>query len=99
MKNLKALHWFRKDLRLVDNPALFEASKNSYVLPIYILDDKNSGEFSMGQASRFWLHNSLIKLNNNLNKNLSLYKGDPLDILLQVVDQLDINEVYWNRCY
>ncbi|MGB0754758.1 MAG: deoxyribodipyrimidine photo-lyase, partial [Candidatus Pseudothioglobus sp.] len=53
MENIKAIHWFRQDLRISDNPALFEASKHAEVLPIYILDDQNSGEFSMGEASRF----------------------------------------------
>ena len=73
MKITKALHWFRQDLRLTDNPALYEASKHDEVLPIYILDDFNSGEHSMGDASRFWLHHSLNDLSNNLNQNLSLY--------------------------
>ena len=82
MKNSKALHWFRQDLRLSDNPALHEASKHVEVLPVYILDDINSGEHSMGDASRFWLHHSLNDLSNNLNQNLSLYEGDPLKTLL-----------------
>ena len=70
MKKIKALHWFRQDLRLTDNPALYEASKHDEVLPIFILDDLNSGEHSMGDASRFWLHHSLNDLSNKLNHNL-----------------------------
>ena len=85
MKNI--LHWFRQDLRLSDNPALFEASKNGNVFPIYILDDQNSGEFSMGEASRFWLHHSLSNLSNNLNQNLSLYEGDPLQTLFDIINR------------
>ena len=99
MENIKAIHWFRQDLRISDNPALFEASKHAEVLPIYILDDQNSGEFSMGEASRFWLHNSLDDLYKNLNQNLSLYKGDPLETLLDIINRFKIDEVYWNRCY
>ncbi len=99
MKNIKVLHWFRQDLRLSDNPALHEASKHGKVLPIYILDELNSGEFSMGGASRFWLHNSLKDLNQNLNNTLSLYHGDPLETLLEIIDRLEINIVFWNRCY
>ena len=68
---MKVIHWFRQDLRLKDNPALFHASKHEEVLPIYILDDHNPGDFYMGGASRFWLHHSLSDLNNNLNHNLS----------------------------
>ena len=99
MKNSKAIHWFRQDLRLSDNPALNEAVKHDEVLPIYILDDHNSGDFSMGEASRFWLHNSLKDLNQNLNQNLSLYQGDPLKTLIEIVNRFDINTIYWNRCY
>ena len=45
--------WFRQDLRIEDNPALIEASKNgAKILPIYILDDENAGEWKMGSASR-----------------------------------------------
>ena len=44
MTNIKVIHWFRQDLRLSDNPSLHHASKNDHVLPVYILDNENSGE-------------------------------------------------------
>ena len=75
MNTPKVIHWFRQDLRLSDNPALFEAAKNSSILPIYILDDINSKELAMGGASRFWLHHSLNSLNKSLDQNLSIYSG------------------------
>ena len=99
MTNIKVIHWFRQDLRLSDNPSLHHASKNDHVLPVYILDNENSGDFSMGGASRFWLHHSLKSLNENLNNNLSLYQGDPLKTLLDIIDRNNISAVYWNRCY
>ena len=97
-KNI-ALHWFRQDLRLSDNPSLYHASKNNQVLPIYILDDENSGEFSMGGANRFWLHHSLKNLKENLNHNLSIFQGDPLKTLLEIINRNNVTSVYWNRCY
>jgi len=97
--NITTLYWFRQDLRLLDNPALHEASKLGKVIPIYILDDQNSKEFSMGDASRIWLHNSLEDLRNNLDQKLSLYHGNPLQILLDVIDRLEVKIVLWNRCY
>ena len=99
MNNIKSLNWFRQDLRLSDNPSLHHASMNGQVLPVYILDDQNSGDFSMGEASRFWLHHSLKSLNENLSNNLSLYQGDPLKALLDIIDRNNITAVYWNRCY
>jgi deoxyribodipyrimidine photo-lyase len=52
--------WFRQDLRLADNPALQAACETGApILPVYILDDVNSGAWKMGAARRWWLHESL----------------------------------------
>lgn len=58
MKNIISIFWFCQDLRLIDIPGLFEAAKHGKVLPIYILDDRHSGNHKLGSASRWWLHNS-----------------------------------------
>lgn len=71
------IHWFRQDLRLSDNPALFDAVAKGLVIPIYILDDVNSDRYKMGAASRCWLHQSLIALNSSLNGQLLVFSGDP----------------------
>ena len=99
MNESNAIHWFRQDLRISDNPALTFAAKHRNVLPIYILDDDNSGEYTLGGASRCWLHHSLSSLNKSLAGTLSVYKGDPLDILNDIVSRFNINTIYWNRCY
>lgn len=95
----KVIHWFRQDLRLNDNPALFDAARYGKILPIYILDDVNSGEYFMGSASRWWLHHSLVSLNSSLQGNLRVYKGNPANILLEIAKNTSITSVYWNRCY
>lgn len=91
--------WFRQDLRLEDNPALVEASKHGKILPIYILDDINSEDYKLGAASRVWLHHSLKLLNKSLNNNLSIYTGNPIDVLLKICANYQIKRVFWNRCY
>lgn len=92
--------WFRQDLRLVDNPALIYAAKNKQkILPLYILDDENSGQWQMGAASRCWLHQSLSTLNRRLNGHLCLAKGDALSVLDSILRQKNVTAVYWNRCY
>ena len=93
------IFWFRQDLRIVDNPGLSKSLKSDKVLPIYILDDTNSNDFAMGAASRWWLHNSLRELNKNLDNKLSLYKGDPSEILESLSFRFNIKGIYWNRCY
>ena len=99
MKNSIVIHWFRQDLRLSDNPSLFYAATQGDVLPVYILDDKNATEFKMGAASRWWLHQSLIKLNKALNGNLCILKGDPVQLIPDLVANYQATSVFWNRCY
>jgi len=69
------------------------------VLPLYILDDVNSGPTAMGAASRWWLHHSLHSLNSALDNSLHTAAGDALDILPELVRQCGVRAVYWNRCY
>ncbi len=92
--------WFRQDLRLIDNPALIEANNSGLnVLPIYILDDINSGNWKIGSASRWWLNESLKKLNSSLNDNLCFMNGDSINCLDKLTDSLNIKSVYFNKCY
>ena len=93
------VHWFRQDLRLSDNPSLLQAAKCGNVMPIYILDDENAGDHKMGGASRFWLHYSLKALKSSLNGNLSVYQGNPQEILDDIIKRFDIKAIHWNRCY
>lgn len=92
----RSIVWFRQDLRLHDNPALTAAVKAGLVWPIFILDEPVSNK---GGASKVWLHHSLIELDRSLDGKLSLFRGDPLEIILDIVSRRDIDAVYWNRCY
>ena len=65
-----SIYWIRQDLRLHDNPALKAAVNNGAIVPIYILDDINSGEHKLGSASRIWLHHSLEKLNKQFRNKI-----------------------------
>jgi deoxyribodipyrimidine photo-lyase len=93
------IHWFRQDLRLSDNPALKEAASRGRVLPLYILDDENAGDYAMGAASRWWLHRSLQKLSAALDGKLAIYRGDARDVIASLVSKHNVKGVYWNRCY
>ena len=92
--------WFRQDLRIADNPAFMNACESSRpVLPIYILDDVNSGRWKTGAASRWWLHESLRKLNESLGGNLCLAKGDARSVLERIAQEFSVEGIFWNRCY
>ncbi len=92
--------WFRQDLRLADNPALHAAAKTGApIIPVYVLDDQNAGEWKMGGASRWWLHYSLQSLNSSLDGKLVLIKGDAFKEITELTKKTKAQGVYWNRCY
>lgn len=92
--------WFRQDLRLRDNPALMAAHETGRpIIPLYILDDHNSGEWKMGGASRWWLHESLSELNKALKDTMIFETGDPLPIVQKIMHDTGAQDIFWNRCY
>ncbi len=92
--------WFRQDLRLADNPALQAAAETGApLLPVYILDDDNAGDRKMGAASRVWLYHALSDLNNSLDGQLYLAKGNAAQIISTLTKETEAQAVYWNRCY
>ena len=93
------LVWFRKDLRLHDNLALNEAANFENIYPIFIMDDDIYENKYLGEASLWWLESSLQALNIRINNKLNLFKGDSIDIIFRLCSKLDIQGVYWNRCY
>ncbi|MEO5829520.1 MAG: deoxyribodipyrimidine photo-lyase, partial [Rhodanobacter sp.] len=97
-----ALVLFRRDLRLADNPAWSAAcAEHAQVLPVFIQAD-DDGPWTAGAASRWWLHHSLGALDNDLRDagaGLHLRRGEPLDVLRQLIAQSGATAVYWNRLY
>jgi len=89
---VKTLIWFRKDLRLEDNLALYAARKDN-ILPLYIYDE------DLGGASKWYLHHALEKLEKELKTKLCIEKGDPQKIILDLVKRHRIDRVHWNRLY
>ncbi len=65
---------------------------------VYIHDDDAAGEWRAGAASRWWLSQSLSGLNESLGGKLLELRGNPLELLPDLVRELGIESVYWNRC-
>jgi len=87
------IHWFQRDLRLSDNPALLAATQDATVVPVYGLIDEWA-PIPTGAASRVWLHHSLKQLSDQLGGHLSILTsmGD-WDALIR---QHSVTAVYWN---
>ncbi len=95
--------WFRRDLRLQDNPALHHAlAQGDEVLPIYIYAPQEEAPWQPGYASRWWLHYSLQALDMALrakHSRLLFFKGNSLAILQHLIQITQAKAVYWNRLY
>jgi len=98
-----ALHWFRSDLRLADNPALLAASRSaSHVIPVFIWSPEEEGQWPPGSAARWWLHESLQQLQQALaarGSRLLLRRGPTVPALLELAQQTGATLVCWNNRY
>ncbi|MEG2498413.1 deoxyribodipyrimidine photo-lyase [Brevundimonas sp.] len=92
--------WFRRDLRLAENPALTAATATGRpVLPVYILDDDGDGR-PHGAASLWWLDKSLRALDADLRQRggrLILRRGNAEAELLRLIEQTGADHVFMNR--
>lgn len=97
------LVWYRNDLRLADNPALYHATeRNAPVIPVFIWAPEEAGDWAPGGAHRWWLHQSLLALSDDLQaktSNLVLRSGSSLDHLQNLIEETGADCVMWNRRY
>ena len=94
--------WLRRDLRIADNPALYEAAKAGPVIPVYVLDDASAKTHAYGGASRWWLHHSLGELGKrfaDLGSPLILRRGDAVQELTKLAEETDARVIQANRHY
>jgi deoxyribodipyrimidine photo-lyase len=97
-----AVIWFRRDLRLADNPALQSALAAGHTpIPVYIHDEPDR-DWPIGEASSWWLHHSLLALQESLQQcgsDLLIFRGDSAAILEELLQQAGADMLAWNRCY
>ena len=97
------IFWFRRDLRLDDNHALFKALKSGYdVLPIFIFDSNITNKLNQNDHRLNYINNVLDGLNKRLSENkkkIYIYKGNPIEIISKLIIKLKIKELYLNKDY
>ncbi len=94
--------WFRQDLRLADHPALSFAAERGAVVPAFIWSPEEEGDWPVGAARRWWLHQSLGKLAHSLEQlgtRLILRRGNALDTLKQLAKACHADTIVWHRRY
>ena len=98
------IHWFRRDLRLRDNPALSGAAARSggRVMPLFILDDAILRAPRTGAARVAFMIAALRDLDAGLRargSRLVVRRGRPSDVLRDLVGATGTIGVSWNRDY
>jgi deoxyribodipyrimidine photo-lyase len=97
------LVWFRRDLRLDDQPALAWALKQQVpILPVYIHSPDEEAPWAPGGASRWWLRQSLKNLEERLAKRglqLVCLQGNALALVPPLVQQAGVAAVAANRLH
>lgn len=95
--------WFRRDLRLDDNPALTAALRDGTpIVPVYIYAPEEETPWEPGAASRWWLHWSLAALDESLRargNRLWILRGPSLESLRLLAHATGARTIHWNRLY
>jgi len=84
--------WFRRDLRLADNPALLAATADGPVVAVFVLDDALRGP--AGAPRLTFLYRCLRALDDSLDGRLVVRAGRPADVLLALARDVGARQVY-----
>ena len=90
----RGVFWFRRDLRLADNPALERACQSHDALLLVYIDEPSAGTHD---ASRAWLRLSLAALANEVacrGGTLHVLRGDPERLLTALAAASDATAVH-----
>jgi deoxyribodipyrimidine photo-lyase len=85
--------WFRRDLRLADNPALVEAIEaHHHVVPLFVWDPVLVS--GAGDARLAFLRGCLEELDRSVGGELVVRSGDPIDVVPRLANELDADRVW-----
>ena len=103
MKKTISIFWFRRDLRLEDNAALYQALKGEHpVLPLFIFDQNILDKLATDDARITFIYKTVEGLKTILQKagsDLLVRYGKPEQIWPEVLKDYDVAEVYTNHDY
>ncbi|VAI57447.1 unnamed protein product [Triticum turgidum subsp. durum] len=97
--------WFRRDLRVEDNPALAAAARTAgEVVPAYVWAPEEDGPYYPGRVSRWWLSQSLKHLDASLRRLgatrlVTRRSTDTVAALLELVRSTGATHLFFNHLY
>lgn len=97
-KSKATIMWFRRDLRINDNPALLAAiGSGEQVIPIFILDKAQIAE--AGEKLLAYMGQSLRRLDESLSNRLHIIQGDQIEVLSALIKKYEVTEVHISAEY
>jgi deoxyribodipyrimidine photo-lyase len=88
-----AIVWFRRDLRVHDQP-IFDvaAARAKRALAVFVLDETLLGP--SGKARRTFLYRSLRDLDESLGGRLLVVRGDPVEVIPKLAGAVKAGSVH-----
>ncbi len=98
------IFWFRRDLRLKDNAALYHAlQSNNAVVPIFIFDTNILNDLEDKEDRRVaFIHEAIQALQVQLlqmDASLEVYYGTPLEIFKKLASKYPVEKIFTNHDY
>jgi len=103
--NSPVLLWFRRDLRIFDNPALNAAAElKKPVIPVFLWNEAEEGPLAAGGATKVWLEQGLDQLSrtlqNKYDSRLILRRTeDSVKEIKQILSATGARSVVWTALY
>ena len=100
-----AIVWFRRDLRLHDQAALYHALREEDypVVPLFIFDSNILDDLQDEDDLRVnFIYQCIKEIKGELktlNSDLLVKRGDPLTVWKELLETFEIKSVYFNRDY
>jgi deoxyribodipyrimidine photo-lyase len=98
-----SIFWFRRDLRLHDNVALYNALQSEEkILPIFIFDIDILEKIPKNDARISFIHKELNTMNEHLQSceaGINMFHGNPKEVFQSLIEKYHIVKVFTNHDY
>ena len=98
-----SIFWFRRDLRLHDNVALYHALQSEEkILPIFIFDKDILEKIPKNDARISFIHKELNIMNEHLQSfeaRISMFHGNPKEVFQSLIEKYHVVKVFTNHDY
>lgn len=103
MKTKVNIMWFRRDLRVTDNAALYHALRSDLpVVPVFIFDRNILSQLERTDRRVTFIYDAVAEMQRGIAKAgscIDIYHDTPTGAFTEILGKYDVNAVYTNRDY